>query len=244
MERPSSSIPTTEQTLDITSALSDPTRYGIYQSVVDAAGEPLTVAEVAQRFSLHPNVARMHLQKLVDVGLVSSDTRKSQGGGRPARIYRVSERVANLQFPPRDYQLLAGVTLQVLRTLSAEQPEVLERVGYDLGREEGRRALRQEGLDPGSRDLDTLLESFGRTCAALGLFPRIDREGEGGVHVEIRNCIFRELSTRYPELVCTLHTAMLRGILETYLEEFELDARPAICAGENSCLFSVTISAA
>jgi predicted ArsR family transcriptional regulator len=236
-------MPSPDETLDITSALGDPTRYAIYRAIVDAAGDALTVAEVATRFSLHPNVARMHLQKLVDVGLVQVDTRKSKGGGRPARIYRLSERVASLHFPPRDYQLLAGVTLQVLQTLAAEQPDLLERVGSEIGREEGRKALRRDSLDPSTGDLETVLDSFRNTCVALGLFPRVERSADDTVNVEIRNCVFRELSARFPDLVCTLHTAMLRGILETYLEAFDLEAQPAICAGENSCLFSVTISA-
>ena len=100
----------------------------------------------------------MHLQKLVDVGLVIADTRRSRGGGRPARIYTLSSRVASLQFPPRDYQLLAALALDVISSLTAEEPELLDRVGSELGREEGRRALRREGLDPSRHELRVLLE--------------------------------------------------------------------------------------
>lgn len=234
---------TAEETLDLTSALGDPTRYGIYRVIVEAAGAALTVADVAERFSLHPNVARMHLQKLVDVSLVQVDSRKSPGGGRPARTYRLSDRVASLSFPPRDYRLLAGVALQVLETLAGEQPELLEKVGYDLGREEGRKALRRDQIDPSERDLPAILESFKTTCVSLGLFPRIELDEQGAIKVEVRNCVFRELSTVHPDLVCSLHAAMLRGILETYLEEFRLEARPTICTDEGPCLFSVTLAA-
>jgi predicted ArsR family transcriptional regulator len=235
---------TPDETLDLTSALGDPTRYAIYRSIVDAAGAALTVADVAEQFSLHPNVARMHLQKLVDVSLVQVDTRKSAGGGRPARTYRLSDRVASLSFPPRDYRLLAGVALQVVETLAGEQPGVLERVGYDLGREEGRKALRRDRIDPAERDVPAILDSFKSTCVGLGLFPRIEFDSGGAIKIEVRNCVFRELSTRHPDLVCSLHAAMLRGILETYLDEFQLESRPAICNGEGPCLFSVTLAAA
>lgn len=232
--------PSDQRTLDITGALADPTRYGIYRAIIDAAGEPLTVLEVAERFSLHPNVARMHLQKLVDVGLVASDTRKSSGGGRPARTYRLGSEVANLQFPPRDYQLLASLTLQVVDNLADKDGAVLERVGLEMGREEGRRALDRDRLDPTTAPPGRTLESLARTCADLGLFPRIETQDDRIV-VEIRNCVFRELSPRHPKLVCGLHTALLRGILEAYFGTIALAAEPAIFAGESACLFRASI---
>lgn len=226
-----------EETLDLTGALGDPTRYGIYRVIVDAAGEPLTVSQIAEEFSLHPNVARMHLQKLVDVGLVSSDTRRSKGGGRPARIYTLSNRVANLQFPPRDYQTLANVALSIVGSLTADDPTLLEQAGNELGREEGKRALKREGLDPAHHDLDTLLESLARTAAALGLHPRVEKREDGSVQFEVRNCVFREISSEQPELVCRLHTAMLEGLVQAFVTSSRLEGTPSISVGGNSCRF-------
>jgi predicted ArsR family transcriptional regulator len=231
-----------EQTLDITGTLGDPTRYGIYRTIVDAAGEPLTVAEVAEEFSLHPNVARMHLQKLVDVGLVTTDTRRSQGGGRPARIYMLSNRVASLQFPPRDYQLLAALALKVVGGLTDDEPSALDQIGEELGREEGRRALKRDGLDPAHHDLSILLDSLTRTAVGLGLYPRIEQRTDGSVDFEIRNCVFRELSAAHPELVCRLHTAMLQGLVEEYVAAFRLESGPAIATGAASCMFTIRLN--
>jgi DNA-binding transcriptional ArsR family regulator len=51
----------------VTSAFGDPTRRDIYLFVrAGAAG--VTAAEVAERFDLHPNVARHHLEKLTAGG--------------------------------------------------------------------------------------------------------------------------------------------------------------------------------
>lgn len=231
-----------EETLDITGALGDPTRYGIYRAIVEAAGEPLTVAQVAEEFSLHPNVARMHLQKLVDVGLVAADTRRSKGGGRPARIYMLSDRVASLQFPPRDYQLLAALALKVVSSLTDDDPEALDRIGGELGRDEGRRALKRDGLDPAHHDLQALLDSLTRTAVGLGLYPRIEQRTDGSVDFEIRNCVFRELSATHPELVCRLHTAMLQGLVEEYVAAFRLEGGPAIATGGASCMFTLRLN--
>lgn len=230
-----------EETLDITGALGDPTRYGIYRTIVDAAGEPLTVAGVAEEFSLHPNVARMHLQKLVDIGLVTTDTRRSKGGGRPARIYMLSDRVASLQFPPRDYQLLAALALKVVGNLTGDDPSALDQIGEELGREEGRRALKRDGLDPAHHDFQALLDSLTRTAVGLGLYPRIETRTDGSVDFEIRNCVFRELSAAHPELVCRLHTAMLQGLVEEYVAAFRLEGGPAIATGAASCVFTIRL---
>jgi predicted ArsR family transcriptional regulator len=109
-----------------------------------------------------------------------------------------------------------------------------------MGREEGRRALTRDRLDPVSAPVATTLESLAKTCADLGLYPHVEQT-DGAVSVEIRNCVFRELSPEHPKLVCGLHTALLRGILEAYFGEVSLDARPAIFAGEAACLFRATV---
>lgn len=235
------SILSAEETLNITGALGDPTRYSIYRFIVEAAGKPVTVAEVAAQFSLHPNVARMHLQRLVEVRLLQSDTRRSKGGGRPARTYRLGAQVANLQFPPRDYQMLAGVALKVVDEFAGRDPEALDRVGTELGREEARHALKRDGLDPRHHDIGVLLKSLSATAVGLGLYPRVEQNDDGTVDFEIRNCVFRELSTQYPELVCSLHTAMLKGFVQEYVSASGLEGTPAISSGEAVCLFKVRL---
>lgn len=242
MTQPASSVLSNNATLDLTGALADPTRYGIYQAIVEAAGEPLTVIQVADRFSLHPNVARMHLRKLVDVNLVRADTRKSNGGGRPARIYRLSDQAANLHFPPRDYRTLASLALQAVTAPNGDSTDALERVGAEFGREEGRRGLKRDDLDPKHGSLDQVLESLSTTLVLLGLFPQIVRQADGHIDLEIRNCVYRELSAQFPGLVCHLHAAVLRGMLEEYLLGMELETKAPRSTNDSSCSFMVRVS--
>jgi len=51
----------------VTSAFGDPTRRQVYLHVRDSASG-VTASQVAMRFSLHPNVARHHLDKLAAGG--------------------------------------------------------------------------------------------------------------------------------------------------------------------------------
>lgn len=67
-------------------ALRSTTRAGIYEHL-RRSGEGKTVRDIAQAFTLHPNVARTHLETLADAGLVVVSSRKHPGGGRPAKVY-------------------------------------------------------------------------------------------------------------------------------------------------------------
>lgn len=109
-----------EQTLKITNVLSDPTRYYIYQYITKRHQE-VTVQEIADNFNIHPNVARLHLSKLEDVNMLISETKKTGKGGRPSRLYRLSDDVIQLNFPFRDYQMLAKITMESMLSLSEKK---------------------------------------------------------------------------------------------------------------------------
>ena len=225
--------------LDLTGALADPTRLALYQDLV-SADVPVTVKELAGRFSLHPNVIRTHLQRLVDVGLVEAETRRSGGGGRPARIYSPSKNVSTLQFPPRDYRLLADVLLRSIRREDSDTQTSLEdtavEVGHNLARHMTDRAANDAATDPSCR-----LEDLARIASSLGLHPETSSVSESESRIEIRNCVFSELVDEYPELICPLHTAMLRGIAEEHFPGCDIDTHTGPDAKSGPC--SLTIKA-
>lgn len=64
--------------------LSLPTRAAIL-SVLLRSG-PKTVKEVADGFKIHPNVARAHLDLMVEAGFLMTETRR-RAKGRPAKVY-------------------------------------------------------------------------------------------------------------------------------------------------------------
>src|SRR3954465_15423903 len=73
----------------VTSAFGDPTRRAIYLFAHEAEAG-VTAAEVAERFDLHPNVARHHLDKLAAGGYVDVFVERplNQGAGRPSKRNR------------------------------------------------------------------------------------------------------------------------------------------------------------
>jgi predicted ArsR family transcriptional regulator len=64
--------------------LSLPTRAAIL-SMLLRSGEK-TVKEVADEFKIHPNVARAHLDLMVEAGFLATETRR-RSKGRPAKVY-------------------------------------------------------------------------------------------------------------------------------------------------------------
>jgi predicted ArsR family transcriptional regulator len=64
--------------------LSLPTRAAILALLLRTG--PKTVKEISDHFKIHPNVARAHLDLMVEAGFLATETRR-QTKGRPAKVY-------------------------------------------------------------------------------------------------------------------------------------------------------------
>ena len=64
--------------------LSLPTRAAILSLLLNAG--PKSVKEIADHFKIHPNVARAHLDLMVEAGFLATETRR-RTKGRPAKVY-------------------------------------------------------------------------------------------------------------------------------------------------------------
>lgn len=64
--------------------LSLPTRAAILAMLLRSG--PRTVKEIADSFKIHPNVARAHLDLMVEAGFLMTETRR-RNKGRPAKVY-------------------------------------------------------------------------------------------------------------------------------------------------------------
>jgi len=198
-----------EREHQLTVVLADETRYRIYRSIAEKPHVAVTVADVARRFGLHPNVARMHLGKLARAGLLVTGLRKTNGGGRPARLYRLSDTVSSFAVPPRRYELLSVLALTALAQKGSDA-EVLE-VCREAGRSEGRRFLAKDGLTAGGSK-EAVAENVRRSAEEQGLLPEVGWRN-GRLELELHNCPFREVSSARPDLVCPMHRAYFEGLV-------------------------------
>lgn len=214
--------------------MADPTRMTIYEAVLDSGGSALTAADVAGSFDLHVNVARMHLEKLAGAGLLKHGYRKPAGGGRPAREYTAGDRAVSRQYPPRDYQMLADITLLALA--SGRRPVTVAR---ETGRALGEKALSELGLSRERASSKKLFSAFAETVTSQGLFARV-ASAKDGVSIRIFNCTFKELSRKHGDVVCGLHRAFFTGLGEVFFGKVRVSASTGISKGAPSCEFRVS----
>jgi predicted ArsR family transcriptional regulator len=211
--------------IEIHKALADETRYRLYR-YLRLSGRAVPVRELVTRLGLHANTIRPHLRRLVDAGLVASETRRGPSAvGRPQTVYTA---VAMGNREGRDYRLLADILATLIKGPRA-------RAGAEtLAREWGDYLMTRHAPPPGARRPGPNLAALREALAEAGFDPRFRRRGNS-VEIALRGCPFRDLLEEHRELVCTVHLGLLEGMLEgsrprLHLRSFEpLADRGSVC---------------
>lgn len=231
-----------EQTLKITNVLSDPTRYYIYQHITKGHQE-VTVQDIADSFEIHPNVARLHLSKLEDVNMLISETKKTGKGGRPSRLYRLSDDLIQLHFPFRDYQLLAKIAIQTMLTLGEEGKKALYQTGREFGAELAAQQMANANQSIGSLSFDEKMNILKGAATVAGFYPDLNvNEDQSKISFQIFNCPFKEVAVHESEAICTMHNSFLRGMLEVLFEQVELVEKENMLLGCASCSYQALVT--
>lgn len=194
---------------DLASSLGDPTRRGIYLAVRQSP-EPLTSSQIADLFSIHPNVARHHLDRLADDGYLRvthqrRSGRTGPGAGRPAKCFEATTKGVSLH-PGRRYDLLVEL---LVRVLDRVQPEDIAGVAEQVGREYGQELAASIGApdDPGYEDV---LAALVKVMSGVGFEVSADPTAQVML---TSHCPFGEAAAGHPEVVCSLDRGMVSGIM-------------------------------
>ncbi|MGL4820208.1 MAG: helix-turn-helix transcriptional regulator, partial [Bacilli bacterium] len=201
-------------TLKIANVLSDPTRYNIYQYIAKLY-KSVTVLEIADQFAIHPNVARMHLTKLEDVKLLRSENDKSGRGGRPSRLYLLSDEVIQFHIPFRDYQLLSTIALETIFDLGPEGRKAFARTGERYGEQLIADFLKKEETSADQLTVEQGISLLKLVFARCGLAAVIEwDEKQKAIFIHVNNCPFKEVAHQSPEIVCSMHIHFIRGVIK------------------------------
>jgi predicted ArsR family transcriptional regulator len=231
-----------EQTLKITSVLSDPTRYYIYQFILNNHRE-VTVQDIADQFEIHPNVARLHLSKLEDVKMIVSESKKTGKGGRPSRLYRLSDEVIQLHFPFRDYQLLARISLQAISSLGEQGNKALEQAGKAFGQELIQQKLMLSNIHVHQLSFQDKVDLLNDAAKTSGFSPEFHAtEEDGKVFLQVFNCPFKELAIADPDVICNMHNSFLMGMFESVFENVEITEFGNMFSQCEFCAYKATIT--
>jgi predicted ArsR family transcriptional regulator len=191
-------------------AFGDATRRHIYHFVVESAESP-AAAEVAVEFGIHRTVARSHLEKLVETGLLQVASRRHAKGGRPAKIYLPAEERFEVIVPPRRFQALATLCLQAMTRLPADVG--IEALARDVGRAYGSGLARSVWGEPADGTARRSLEPAVRWLDDAGYRARLEDGNDGKTVLAIANCVYRETADIAPGIVCSFDSGMLCGLV-------------------------------
>jgi predicted ArsR family transcriptional regulator len=195
----------------VTSAFGDPTRREIYLHVRSHPGS--TASEVATAFSLHPNVARHHLDRLSAGGYVEVSLERSPtaGAGRPSKRYRAADGTdgdPTLDLVTHLDDLLVTLLVEALKLLG---PVEAERMAERVGEEHGRMLAERMEPGEGQRSLRGAMHAIADALTAHGFAAHAEDRGESTA-VVAENCPFGDAAAQHP-VICAVDRGMVRGLL-------------------------------
>jgi len=224
----------------VTSAFGDPTRRQVYLYVRESA-TGATASEVAKHFSLHPNVARHHLDKLAAGGYleVSAARPLTQAAGRPSKRYRASGPAPVIEGAKREDELLVALLGGALSLVSqAEAQQMAEQVGFAYGSKLAGVMAPGEG----QRSLRSALRVVADALTAHGFAARTEAR-DHSLALTKDACPFFEAALAHP-VICAVDRGMVRGMLSALYSGSTGAAQSSSRAmGDRSCTTSLPIGA-
>lgn len=208
----------------VTSAFGDPTRRQIYLHVREhPAG--VTAAEVADRFALHSNVARHHLDKLTAGGYLEVQVLRFEGGGagRPSKRYTASTQDTGLAPPRRGNDLLI---MLLGRSLALIPESEAEPMAESVGEEYGRRLAAQMSPGDQHRSFRSALHAIADALTAHGFEAHAEARA-GSLALIKESCPFLDAAKQHP-VICAVDRGMVRGMLAG------LYGKPVVATTESS----------
>jgi predicted ArsR family transcriptional regulator len=220
----------------VSAAFGDPTRRDIFLHVRAHPG--VTANEVATTFSLHPNVARHHLQRLVDHAYLRVEVGKRDGGaGRPSKQFFCVEEDLHIGLLQRRDDLLMRLLGEAMHRLG---PEEAERMAAHVGEEYGRSLALRMTPTEGQRTIRAAMHVVADTLTAHGFAARAEDRGETTA-VIAEHCPFGDASQTNPVL-CAVDRGMVKGLLSGLCGQASEQALPVILSsrarGDDACTAS------
>ncbi|MGN6870019.1 MAG: helix-turn-helix transcriptional regulator [Solirubrobacteraceae bacterium] len=179
--------------------LSQSTRARLFARLA-SLGRPAGTEELAAELGLHPSGVRVHLERLLDAGLIARE-RAPQPLGRPRDSWSIAPNSRAGGEPPDAYPRLARWLARSIPSTPGRLRAV-ERAGRQMGRElvAERGQFRAE-------------VAMGRMLTALGFAPQRSRTKNTTVFT-LGNCPYREAVRENQPVVCALHRGLTLGLLD------------------------------
>jgi len=228
----------------ITDAFGDPTRRGIYLFARDT-DTGVTAAQVAERFGVHPNVARHHLDKLAAGGYLEVVVERAEGAGagRPSKHYRLpadatpAMSALDTTVPVRSDDLVLSLLGKALALLPRAQAEAMaEEVGQEYGRAMAQ-GLTGDTLAAGQRSLRSAMQAVADALTAHGFAAHADQRNNQ-LRIINNHCPFGDVAIEHP-VICAVDRGMVKGMLGALYGAADVSTLASLPQGDTFCATSV-----
>ena len=221
----------------ISSAFGDATRRDIFLCVHDSGGG-VTAAEVAQRFGLHVNVARHHLDKLAAGGYVEVVVERSRSGGagRPSKRYRAAHADVAPALPIRHDVVLINLLKRALAMLPRAQAEAMaEEVGAEYGQA---MACAMGDVGESERSFRAALHMVADAMTAHGFDARVAESDRNELRIVAEHCPFGGAEVVHP-VICAVDRGMVKGMVGALYGANAPRHEGSLLLGDESCVTAI-----
>jgi predicted ArsR family transcriptional regulator len=199
---------------------------------------PVTADELAAAESIHRNVARTRLERLVDAGLLAPGFerrtgRTGPGAGRPAKTYAVEPSLEPIEFPARRLEMLLALLVDAVPP--GGRAKKLREVGDGFGLRLARSARVGSTASPG-RALDAVC----RALARLGYQATVEHVDEHSALIATPTCPVRPLVRAHAD-AAAIDRGMWAGMIRHALggkATVHVECETAGCGGSGPCRIS------
>jgi len=222
----------------ITSAFGDPTRREIYLYAHEV-DDGVTASAVAERFELHANVARHHLDKLAAGGYleVAVARNEGRGAGRPSKHYRAVAPTINLDIAVRHDDILVSLLGKALSRMAPDEAaELAEEVGVEYGRQ---MATALGPTAEGHRSFRSALHAVADALSAHGFAAHAEQHGDQ-LRIVSENCPFGDTAIEHP-VICAVDRGMVKGMLGSLYGSTETETESSVALGADHCVTAVEV---
>ncbi|MDP6285034.1 MAG: helix-turn-helix domain-containing protein [Acidimicrobiales bacterium] len=222
----------------ITGAFGDPTRREIYLHIRECE-EGTNASQVAEKFSLHPNVARHHLDKLLSGGYLEVSLKKNTGStaGRPSKTYKASNSDQPLNLDIRRDSILISL---LARTLSLLPSEEAEKLAEEVGSEVGRSMAESLGIKETQRSFRSATDAIIDALISHGFSARAEQSKNGQLRILSEHCPFGSMPIEHP-VICAVDRGLVRGMLSILYGDVKTDLTSSLPMGNDVCITEVSI---
>lgn len=187
-------------------ALAEPVRRDLFDFVVRSRSA-VSREQAAEGVGVPGHTAKFHLDRLVEEGLLEVEFKRltgrtGPGSGRPAKLYRRTDRELAVSLPERHYDLLSRILAKAVVEASDTGDEVTATVAR-VAREEGE----AWGADVEARQDLGEVERLASGLVLGGYEPWVEDET-----MYLRNCPFHRVAQEQTELVCGLNLEFVSGV--------------------------------